>query len=79
MALAKQCDRCGNFYEHYGKEEDKSNGMAFIYKGKDCSFYRLHKTFDLCPDCLDNLDKFIRNISDVVDYPEEEDKSTLLA
>lgn len=79
MALAKKCDRCGNFYEHYGKEEYEPNGMAFIYKGKDCSFHKIHKIFDLCPDCLGKLDKFIRNVADVEDYPEWEDQSTLLA
>lgn len=79
MALAKQCDRCGNFYENYGGENVESNGIAYIYKGRDCSFHRVHETFDLCQDCLDKLYKFMKNEADVVDYPEEEDQSTLLA
>lgn len=66
---AKKCDRCGRFYEEYGEYKAKNNfefevkktsmiltgtktrAGDFIYKNK----------FDLCPICMDELDKFLND------------------
>ena len=66
---AKKCDRCGRFYEEYGEYKATN---AFEYKVKKTSVIQtgtktkagdfIHKNqFDLCPLCMDELDKFLNN------------------
>lgn len=64
---AKKCDRCGRFYEEYGEYKVVN---TFEYKVKKTSVIQMgtktgqgdfiHKSqFDLCPLCMDELDKFL--------------------
>lgn len=61
--LARKCDRCGSFYNHYEKTIDKrihcANGIQFIFAKNDNSNFNSLKCFDLCPTCMKQLIKFI--------------------
>lgn len=63
---AKKCDRCGRFYEEYGDYSVSNRN----FKVKKPSMIRTgtktvtenfvcEKHFDLCPICMDELDKFL--------------------
>lgn len=65
---AKKCDRCGRFYSEYGKYkagerefEIKKSSMirtgTKILTGK----FLFEKHYDLCPLCMDELDKFLND------------------
>lgn len=65
---AKKCDRCGRYYSEYGKYkagdrefEVKKSSMirtgTKILTGK----FLCEKHFDLCPICMDELDKFLND------------------
>lgn len=62
MALARKCDRCGAFYDRYNEDEscniEKTNAMAFIFHYGN-NTHDICKQFDLCPDCKDELVKWI--------------------
>ena len=68
MAVAKKCDRSGNFYEYYAgntefKNSEKSNAILFLdYDTK--GGYWVNKSYDLCPDCMRKLEAFIKNEKD---------------
>ena len=55
MSLAKKCDLCGVFYEHYSGR----NGMSLERIHLNGSVNSTEKTFDLCMDCMNALEKFI--------------------
>lgn len=55
MALAKKCDRCGVLYEHY----KSLNGISLERYGHKGDFICTEKKFDLCPDCMAALVKFL--------------------
>ena len=65
MAIAKVCDRCGNFYKIYNVQNDASHPNGFMLlnidtKGK----YYSHGTIDLCPECTDSLNKWMHLAED---------------
>ena len=50
---AMKCDRCGKFYEeHEGMLVDT------VLKRK---YWRDRKTYDLCPECMKELEDFLNN------------------
>ena len=55
MALAKKCDRCGTLYEHYKKENHIRIGETVVDGTTMCAF----KDYDLCPDCMNWLQRWI--------------------
>lgn len=61
--LARKCDRCGSFYDHYDKTIDKRihcvNSIRFIFSKFDNSSFDSQKLFDLCPSCMKAVIKFI--------------------
>ena len=73
--LARKCDRCGSFYNHYEKIIDKrihcANSIRFIFSKVDDSAFNSQKRFDLCPSCMKQLIKFI--FMDTDDMEETED------
>lgn len=70
MARANKCDRCGKLYEHYDggkifKDSEKANGVMLIDRDLDNEYWPLN-SYDLCPDCMRKLEKFIKNDADMV-------------
>lgn len=58
---ARKCDRCGKFYEKYGIKSgcsNKPNGILYATLYDDHTYYS-SKSFDLCPECMDELKKWI--------------------
>lgn len=60
---AMKCDRCGRLYEHYNgcktfRNGMKSNGLFLIDRDLDGRYFT-RKDYDLCPDCVNELEKFI--------------------
>ena len=54
---AKKCDKCGGFYLPTAKEHDTIIIMKSIYSGP----YTDKKQYDLCPDCMDDLKKWLNH------------------
>lgn len=60
---AMKCDRCGKLYEHYDgskqfKNTEKANGLLLLDKNLDKKYWS-RKSYDLCPDCMEELEKFL--------------------
>lgn len=56
MSDAKKCDRCGKFYDAYEPINDAS-GFRFINSWNGA----LQGIYDLCPDCMEELTKWLTN------------------
>lgn len=54
---AKKCDRCGRFYETGNRSNVIQTGTIEELTG----LFMDAKLFDLCPICMDELDKFLNN------------------
>lgn len=64
MMRAKKCDRCGKFYGHYEGQTnfragERANALHLIDRDLD-EKYCSRKTYDLCPACMGEFEKFIR-------------------
>jgi len=65
--LAKKCDRCGRYFDHYGNNEDtvSPNGIYFAYfdrEEKISEAYVINKKprkYSLCPECMSGLEDYI--------------------
>ena len=62
---AMKCDRCGKLYEHYDgrdrfKNTEKSNSLILTDKDLELKYWS-RKSYDLCPDCMEGLGKFLSN------------------
>lgn len=57
---ARKCDRCGEFYEEYGVKfaGSEPNGIFYAKRYDDDSYFP-SKWFNLCPECMDELKKWI--------------------
>lgn len=72
--LAKKCDRCGRYFDHYGfnKAKAEPNGCALYYfdKARNVkSHYEVNanpRTYDLCPECMEGLNKYL-TMSEVIE------------
>lgn len=62
MALAKKCDRCGKFYEHYpvGNIPGEYNAIEKVRLGKNGAVEYRSSDMDLCPDCMYSFVKFMK-------------------
>ena len=69
MALAKKCDRCGKFYEHYpvGNRPGKYNAVAKVRLGKYGAVEYRSSDMDLCQDCMNAFVKFMKGSKIVED------------
>lgn len=58
---ARICDRCGSFYKAYmvGTGKQMVNGIALVSILED-GRYKVDKLIDLCPDCKENLKKWLK-------------------
>ena len=64
VMLAKKCDRCGKFYAHYEgqkkfKAGERANALNLIDRDLEEKYWS-RKTYDLCPECMGEFEKFIR-------------------
>lgn len=69
MAIAKKCDRCGKFYEHYpvGNWPGEYNAVAKVRRGSNGGTEYTSKPLDLCPDCMYAFVKFMKGSKIVED------------
>lgn len=62
MAQARKCDRCGQLYEPKGvlikNIKGKVNAIKLIDKDFDETYWS-RGCLDLCPKCLEELDKWL--------------------
>lgn len=63
MARAMKCDRCGRLHEHYDgskefKDTERANGVLLLDKDLDKKYWS-RKSYDLCPDCMRELEIFL--------------------
>ena len=62
MSLAKKCDRCGEYYTH--KDVDiygcKINAISLLDREINNSGHMTRNIVDLCPTCLESLDKWLK-------------------
>lgn len=57
---ARKCDRCGKFYEEYGTEYESKESDTVLFVNTSSSItYTTQKEFNLCPECMDELKKWI--------------------
>lgn len=61
---AKKCDRCGKLFEYYDgskkfKNTEKANGFMLIDRDLDNKYWS-RKDYDLCPECMTKLEKFLK-------------------
>ena len=61
---ARKCDRCGRFYDHYQGEgkfikTGQANAVQLIDKYMD-NTGSPKCLYDLCPDCMKKLEKFLK-------------------
>lgn len=64
MMRAMKCDRCGKFYEHYeGRTKfragERANALRLIDLDLDEKYWP-RKTYDLCPACMGEFERFVR-------------------
>lgn len=61
MSLAKKCDRCGKFYEHYpiGNPPGVYNTINKIRRSLEGTI-DFYNTIDLCPDCMASFERFMK-------------------
>lgn len=62
--LAKKCDRCGSLFEHYDgsknfKDSERANGLLLIDRDLQRKYWG-RKDYDLCPDCMQKLEDFLK-------------------
>lgn len=60
MADAKKCDRCGNLYEMYVGIKFEKDSFPYNHIHTLTNHDSVHKTFDLCPTCMDKLIMFLK-------------------
>lgn len=63
MARAMKCDRCGKLHEHYDgakqfQKTERANGVMLLDKDLDKKYWS-RKSYDLCPDCMGELEIFL--------------------
>jgi hypothetical protein len=61
---AKKCDRCGKFYDHYDgsqqfKNGERANALILIDRDLDKKYWS-RKSYDFCPACMEEFEKFVR-------------------
>lgn len=71
--IAKQCDRCGAFYKHYGTQDIKKDGLKF--NGVTTMTFAMNgdnvirgTSYDLCKQCSKLLQMFLSNEVGIISY-----------
>lgn len=64
MAIARKCDRCGQYYDKNSKHETSNkvyNGIIGGVATTDAFLKNVDKNYDLCDDCIGELFRFLNN------------------
>jgi hypothetical protein len=64
MADAKICDRCGNFYQTHGVNGLQSTDKLNIFEDDINHERHNSKFFDLCPNCRQELDNWLKGMKE---------------
>ena len=60
MSLAKRCDRCGKFYDHYPTgNKPQYNAIRRVQTMRDGTTYGYDKDLDLCQECMRAFNEFL--------------------
>lgn len=61
--MAFKCDLCGNLYERYDKipERRTFNSFKLVFKNERDEPVNSSTLYDMCPNCMKDLWKFIDN------------------
>lgn len=60
MSLAKKCNRCGKYYDHYPKgSKIQYNGFRRICRDEGGGQKDSTGPFDLCLECMNAFDRFM--------------------
>ena len=60
MSIARKCDRCGKLYEDYDGCEVQEGGHRYNKLELLRGWNDACKTYDLCPECMKSLIKWIK-------------------
>lgn len=60
MTNAKKCDRCGKLYELYDGYEVVKGGNMYNTLGLFNHWDSAIQSYDLCPECMESLIKWIK-------------------
>lgn len=63
MANAKKCDRCGRFYDFYEGIEFTAGANRYTYVVLASGESVNERRFDMCPDCMRQVIRFLHNES----------------
>lgn len=68
MAMSKKCDRCGIFYDPYPVRNTPRtyNAVTRLRINKFGDVNAQGDRVDLCLDCMEKLERFLRNAGDVI-------------
>ena len=57
---AKKCDRCEKYYDSYGIKDnkDKTNAVMFVNADRNGQYFS-HGLIELCPECMNEVEKFV--------------------
>ena len=58
MALAKECDACGDFFK-FSSDDTKPNGITLGWFNQNGVMAKSIVKKELCPNCLDKIDKIL--------------------
>ena len=76
LVLARKCSRCGELYEK-GTDNRDANGFIFVHiREKDTLFK--DGPYDLCPDCMENLNTWFYDRKGSVYKVDEKEKEPTL-
>lgn len=57
---AKKCDRCRKFYDEYNiRSFDCDPNAVALYQKQNDGIYYIVKKYDLCPDCMAELQEWL--------------------
>lgn len=62
MSLAKRCDRCGKFYDHYPNptgSKPQYNAVRRVQTARDGATNVYEKDLDLCQECMRAFNEFL--------------------
>ena len=74
--MAFKCDICGNLYERYKKIPERGcfNSFKLLFRNERNEITNSSTLYDMCPNCMEDLWKFIDNKKPITDVKGVETK-----